>query len=189
MGIVNAWKGFWTSGDGFAQSAVSDIVRPKRQIRAYQGAVSDRLTANWMSSQLSADAEIRGSLRKLRDRSREMVRNFPYAKQAKRTTQINVVGTGMKFQSLVTQVRGNKRDQRANKAIEEAWADWCRPENCDTAGRHSFHQFEWLATGALPESGEAIFRIVRKPFGTTGVPLALQFALAGAMCCYVSCAM
>ena len=124
MGIVNAWKGFWTSGDGFAQSAVSDIVKPKRQIRAYAGAVSDRLTANWMSSQLSADAEIRGSLRKLRDRSREMVRNNPYAKQAKRTTQINVVGTGMKFQSLVTQVRGNKRDQRANKVIEEAWADW-----------------------------------------------------------------
>ena len=174
MGIVNAWKGFWTSGDGFAQSAVSDIVRPRRQIRAYAGATSDRLTANWMSSQLSADAEIRGSLRKLRDRSREMVRNNPYAKQAKRTTQINVVGTGMKFQSLVTQVRGNKRDQKANKAIEEAWADWCRPENCDTAGRHSFHQFEWLATGALPESGEAIFRIVRRPFGNNGVPLALQ---------------
>ena len=127
-----------------------------------------------MSSQLSADAEIRGSLRKLRDRSREMVRNNPYAKQAKRTTQINVVGTGMKFQSLVTQVRGNKRDQRVNKAIEEAWADWCRPENCDTAGRYSFHQFEWLATGALPESGEAIFRIVRRPFGSNGVPLALQ---------------
>ena len=119
MGIVNAWKGLWSSGDGFAQSAVSDIVKPRRQKRAYAGAVVDRTTANWMSSQLSADAEIRGSLRKLRDRSREMVRNFPYAKQAKRTTQINVVGTGMKFQSLVTQVRGNKRDQRANKVIEE----------------------------------------------------------------------
>ena len=77
MGIVNAWKGLWSSGDGFAQSAVSDIVKRKRPIRAYQGAVSDRLTANWMSSQLSADAEIRGSLRKLRDRSREMVRKYP----------------------------------------------------------------------------------------------------------------
>ena len=68
--------------------------------RAYQGALVSRLTSDWMSSQLSADAEIRNSLRKLRDRSRELVRNNPYARQAKRTTQINIVGTGMKFQSL-----------------------------------------------------------------------------------------
>jgi capsid protein len=55
-----------------------------------------------MATQASADAEIRTSLRKLRDRSREMVRNNPYAKQAKRTTQINVVGSGIKMQSQVT---------------------------------------------------------------------------------------
>ena len=74
--------------------------------RAYQGALVSRLTSDWVSSQLSADAEIRNSLRKLRDRSRELVRNNPYARQAKRTTQINIVGTGMKFQSLVLQQRG-----------------------------------------------------------------------------------
>ena len=66
MGIVNAWKGFWTSGDGFAQSAVSDIVRPKRPARAYQGALVSRLTSDWMSSQSSADAEIKASLRKIK---------------------------------------------------------------------------------------------------------------------------
>jgi lambda family phage portal protein len=33
---------------------------------------------------------------------------------------------------------------------------------------------EWLATGALPESGEALFRIVRRSFGGSNVPLALQ---------------
>ena len=174
MGLVNAWKGLWASGDGFDKSAVSDIVRPRRQLRSYAGAAAGRLNASWMSSQLSADAEIRSGLRKLRDRSREMVRNNPYARQAKRTTQINVVGTGMKFQSDVTQLRGNKKDKKVNSMVEAQWKEWCRPENCDTAGRYSFHQFEWLASGALPESGEAIFRIVRKPFGSTGIPLALQ---------------
>ena len=87
--------------------------------RAYQGALISRLTADWRASQLSPDAEIRNSIRKLRDRSRELIRNNPYAKQAKRTTQLNVVGTGMKFQSLVTQQRGGKRDERKNKEIEE----------------------------------------------------------------------
>ena len=142
--------------------------------RAYQGALVSRLTSDWMSSQLSADAEIRNSLRKLRDRSRELVRNNPYARQAKRTTQINIVGTGMKFQSLVVQQRGGKRDQRVNNIIEEGWEDWTKADSCDCAGKYSFHQFEWLAAGALCESGEAIFRIVRKPFGNSEVPLALQ---------------
>ena len=142
--------------------------------RAYQGALVSRLTSDWMSSQLSADAEIRNSLRKLRDRSRELVRNNPYARQAKRTTQINIVGTGMKFQSLVLQQRGGKRDQRINNLIEEAWSEWTQADSCDCAGKYSFHEFEWLAAGALCESGEAIFRIVRKPFGNSEVPLALQ---------------
>ena len=52
--------------------------------RAYNGAMVSRLTSDWMSTQASADAEIRTNLRKLRDRSREMVRNNPYARQAKR---------------------------------------------------------------------------------------------------------
>ena len=154
---------------GFGRNA-----NPLKNLRAYQGALVSRLTSDWMSSQLSADAEIRNSLRKLRDRSRELVRNNPYARQAKRTTQINIVGTGMKFQSLVVQQRGGKRDQRVNNIIEEAWSEWTQADSCDCAGKYSFHQFEWLASGALCESGEAIFRIVRKPFGNSEVPLALQ---------------
>ena len=154
---------------GFGRNA-----QPLKGMRAYQGALVSRLTQDWMSSQLSADAEIRGSLRKLRDRSRELVRNNPYARQAKRTTQINIVGTGMKFQSLVLQQRGGKRDQRVNNLIEEKWAEWSEANSCDCAGKYSFHQFEWLAAGALCESGEAIFRIVRKPFGESNVPIALQ---------------
>ena len=58
--------------------------------------------------------------------------------------------------------------------IEGKWRTWCRKEHCDVAGRYSFHDLEWLATGALPESGEALFRIVRRSFGGSKVPLALQ---------------
>ncbi len=145
---------------------------PPVRRRNYAGAIISRLTADWMSSQASADAEIRTSLRKLRDRSREMVRNNPYAKQAKRTTQINVVGSGIKMQSQVALLRGNRRDERTNSLIEQKWASWCRAEHCDVAGRQSFHMMEWLAIGALPESGEALFRIVRRPFGGSRVPLA-----------------
>lgn len=145
---------------------------PRR--RQYQGAMISRLTSDWLTSQTSADAEIRTSLRKLRDRSREMVRNNPYAKQAKRTTQINVIGAGVQLQSQVMMIRGNRRDDRINKLIEAKWRVWCRKEYCDVAGRYSFHDMEWLAAGALPESGEALFRIVRRQFGDAKIPLALQ---------------
>ena len=149
-------------------------VEQRRRRRNYAGAVVSRLTSDWMSTQASADAEIRTSIRKLRDRSREMVRNNPYAKQAKRTTQVNVVGSGIKLQSQVQQLRGRKLNDSANRLIEEKWRLWTRAQHCDVAGRHSFHMMEWLATGALPESGEALFRIIRRPFGNSKVPLALE---------------
>ena len=148
--------------------------QPRRRRRNYAGAIISRLTSDWMSTQASADAEIRTSIKKLRDRSREMVRNNPYAKQAKRTTQVNVVGSGIKLQSQVQQVRGRKPSEAINRLIEEKWHLWTRAQHCDVAGRHSFHMMEWLATGALPESGEALFRIIRRPFGGSRVPLALE---------------
>jgi len=147
--------------------------QPRRR-RSYAGAIVSRLTSDWMSTQASADAEIRTSIKKLRDRSREMVRNNPYAKQAKRTTQVNVVGSGIKLQSQVQQVRGRKPSEAINRLIEEKWHLWTRAQHCDVAGRHSFQMMEWLATGALPESGEALFRVIRRPFGGSRVPLALE---------------
>jgi capsid protein len=90
----------------------------KRRRRTYAGAIINRLTSDWISNGTSADAEIKTSLRKLRDRSRQMVRDNPYARQAKRTTQINVIGAGVKMQSQVMSLRGNKRDDRVNNAIE-----------------------------------------------------------------------
>lgn len=148
--------------------------QPRRRRRSYAGAIVSRLTSDWMSTRASADAEIRNSLSKLRDRSREMVRNNPYAKQAKRTTQVNVVGSGIKLQSQVQQVRGQKPSEVIDRLIEGKWHLWTRAQYCDVAGRHSFHMMEWLATGALPESGEALFRIIRRSFGGSRVPLALE---------------
>jgi len=165
MGIRTRVMGFL----GFGKPNPARISR-----RGYNGAMVSRLTSDWMSTQASADAEIRTNLRRLRDRSREMVRNNPYARQAKRTTQINVIGTGVKLQSQVLQLRGPKRDTRINKEIESKWEMWSRATHCDCAGRYSFHEFEWLAVGAMCEAGEALFRIIRQPFGGSKVPLALQ---------------
>lgn len=143
-------------------------------LRMYAGARITRLTSDWFSKWTSADAEIKTSLRLLRDRSRQLVRDNPYAKQAKRTTQINVIGQGIKMQAQVMQLRGKKRDDRINTLIEGGWERWCRPDSCDVAGKNSFYMMELLAAGALPESGEVLFRLVRRPFGRSRIPLALE---------------
>ena len=53
------------------QRAIIRLVAPKtlrknRSARSYQGALISRLTADWRSSQLSPDAEVRQGLRKFR---------------------------------------------------------------------------------------------------------------------------
>jgi len=62
----------------FGLQPIPKALPPVRR-RNYAGAMISRLTSDWLATQSSADAEIRTSLRKLRERSREMVRNNPCA--------------------------------------------------------------------------------------------------------------
>ena len=159
---------------------VETIKEPEKKIssdlskRRYKGAAISRLTSDWTSSSSSADAEIKTSLKKLRDRSRQLCRDNPYAKQAKRTTQINVIGQGIKLQCQVQALRGKKKDQKLCYYIEKCWKDWCKRDSCDVSGQRSFVMLENMLAGALPESGEVIFRIVRKKFGKSKISLGLE---------------
>lgn len=58
----------------------------------YQGAAGTRLTLDWIATILSADQEIRGNLRLLRARGRELSRNNPIAKNFLNLLLANVVG-------------------------------------------------------------------------------------------------
>lgn len=142
--------------------------------RSYAAAVINRLTSDWVTQSTSADAEIKSSIKKLRDRSRQLVRDNAFARQAKRCVQLNVIGRGVKLQSQVMTARGNKQDTKINELIEAKWNNWCRLGNCDVTGKFSFHDLEWLASGALPESGEILFRIHRQSHGKSKIPLSLE---------------
>jgi len=148
---------------------------PKPQRRAYAGATVSRLTADWVSGGSSADSEIKGSISRLRNRARQLVRDNDYAKRAKSLVTNNVVGTGIRLQMQVRMQRGGGRlDQVVNDQIEAAWAKWTRKTTCDVAGRLNLHQIERMAMGAMVESGEILVRLVPQPFGGGRVPLALQ---------------
>jgi lambda family phage portal protein len=143
--------------------------------RMYEAARRNRLLHDLVAPTTSADAELRVSLRVMRDRAHMLVRDNPYARQAKRTTQINVVGPrGIQMQGQVMKANGTEKDTRRNRILESAWRQWCRADTCDVAGRLTFHGFEMMIAGALPESGEALVRIVRQPMGQGRVPLSLE---------------
>lgn len=147
---------------------------PRRLRRSYAGAVINRLSSDWITGSTSADAEIKNSLGKLRDRSRQLVRDNPHAANAVRVIRLNVVGSGMKLQAQVMNARGTKRATSVNAMIERSWDHWCRVGNCELSGRHSFRDLEYLIAGAIPTSGEIFFRIHRKAVGKSKVKLSLE---------------
>ena len=144
------------------------------QKRSYAGAGGGRLTASWRSPTSSADAELSASIDKLRNRSRELVRNSSYAKRAKTIVVNNVIGSGIGMQGQVRPLYRGRLDDAVNGAIEEAWAEWCRAEQCHTAGRMHFADLERLVMGEVFEAGEVLIRKHYRSVGGSKIPLALE---------------
>jgi capsid protein len=73
---------------------------PKRHKRNYLGNQVSSLLSDFLSPATSADTEIRAAIRRLRDRSRQLARNNPYAKRALQVYRTMIVGhEGLTFQS------------------------------------------------------------------------------------------
>jgi len=168
MGLVNAWKGLFTSEPS------NPTVLPRRR-RGYDAATSSRLTSNWSVSNSSADAALKGAIAPLRYKSRDLVRNSPFARQAVRAIESNTIGAhGIKLQAQVRQQRGKRLDTKINNQIEQAWSNWKRYDSCHTAGRLCFADIEKVIVRSLVTDGEIFVRFVRKPFGRSNIPFALE---------------
>lgn len=141
--------------------------------RMYAGAAMNRLNSDWNALNTSADSEIITSLRPLRARSRELVRDNEYAKAAVRLIKNNVIGTGIGMQAQVKS-SGGKLMARYNDKIEEEFEEWCDKDTCDPAGKLCFPDMERLIIGSLVENGEVLVQKIRQPFGSGRIPYALN---------------
>lgn len=153
--------------------ALEDIPPARLPVRMYAGAQVDRTTADWLSIGTSADSEIVASLRNLRARSRQLVRDNDNAKHVIRVFANNVVGTGIGFQAINKNRPGKLRSD-LNLQIEKFWKRWSRKSRCDVSGRLEFWMIERLAFWSIVENGECLIRKIKQPFGDSGVPFALQ---------------
>jgi lambda family phage portal protein len=150
------------------------FTRRKRQRRNYAGASMSRLTSDWVSQNTSADAEIKNSLRVLRNRARSLVRDSDFAKSALRAVTNNVIGQGIKHQAQVRMIRGGRLDERTNGVIEHEWRKWGKAKNCHAGGTLSWSDIQRLCLRSMMESGEVFVRFVNQSFGDSRVPFGLE---------------
>lgn len=128
--------------------------------RTYQGVQVGRLTSSWQAGNLSADEEIRRSLRLLRARCRERRRNDDYAKRFVGLVKRNVIGaTGIQLQNKARDTDGTL-DKRANDIVEEAFKRWGKKGSCDVTGRLSWRNALNLYVETLAIDGEVLVRLV-----------------------------
>jgi lambda family phage portal protein len=122
------------------------------QARKYDGAAGGRRNQNWHAPSTSADAALGPSLERLRNRSRDLSRNNPFAARAVQVLVNNTVGGG-----VLGQVHSRSRN-RASR-WNQAWEDWAKnPQLCDHDGRADFWGLQALVFRTVVESGECLIR-------------------------------
>ncbi len=135
---------------------------------SYEAARSDRRTSGWNTADSGANAEIGPALSRLRQRSRDLIRNNAYATNALDELAGQAVGTG-----ITAQAKPANRDETLARQINEAWRIWV--DECDADGQLDFYGLQDLAVRMVIESGECLVRI-RRRFADDGfrVPMQIQ---------------
>jgi len=114
----------------------------------YDAAGKGRRNTWFRGSDSSANTETRASLITLRGRSRELVRNNPYAHRAIEARVSNVVGGG-----IIPAARcDNKKRQENAQRLMQAFI-----HQCDADGVNNLFGLQALAIRAQSEGGEALF--------------------------------
>lgn len=135
---------------------------PATEFPAQTGGSADltRLILDWVTACMNPDDEVRGTLKKLRGRARDLERNNAYVTSYLDLLVTNVIGAnGIPLQAKVRDNDG-KLNTMINGKIEEAWKDWA--ENPVTAdGQMNFADYLRLALPTAARDGEGFSRIHR----------------------------
>lgn len=128
--------------------------------RAFDGAMWGRRGSSFRDRGGSANTALGPSLGKLRDRSRDLVRNTWLGARCIDILTAHVIGTG------ITVVWKNDRAQKL-------WDEWCKTSSIE--GERNFGGDQMIAWRAMCEGGDAGMHFVRQRLdGDREIPLALK---------------
>ena len=147
--------------DIFKAKKSSTPTKPLQFKRSYAAANTGRLFSDFVTSDASADSELKNALPNLRNRSRDLARNNEYARRYFDLIKTNVVGErGFQLQVKALDSVGNL-DKSGNDAAEKAFAEWCRRGNCTVDGKMSWVDAQRLAVESVARDGEAFIVLHR----------------------------
>lgn len=150
-----------------------EMVTRKRS--AYEGAGKGRRTDGWRTFNVSGRGESEAGLALLRSRSRDLVRNNPYAKRAQSIFAANIVGTGI----VPTFTFNEKGDSPRAKRIARIWKKWADTKACDADGLMTFGAMQALISKEVATSGEILIRRKWRK-GNKGLPIPMQIQILDA---------
>ncbi len=129
------------------------------------GASGGSRSANWLPSNVGPNAAA-AALPLIRRRSRDAIRNDPWAKAAIARLVSNMIGTGI-------QPYPTHPDKGLCEALKQLWADWVPEADADC--RIDAYGLQALAARAMFGDGEALVRLrPRRPEDGLAVPFQLQ---------------
>lgn len=153
------------SGAQWAPAGPQPLMRApsSASLKRFMGASNDRLVADMLDSfgLSSGQAEVRMSLRSIRNKSRRLAQDNEYVKHFLHLLRNNVVGPrGMQLQMKIRKLRGGDLDKDANATIEEAHAQYSEPGSFTSCGKMSRAAFERACITGLARDGEVIIEYV-----------------------------
>ena len=173
MGFIQRAKYLFT-GKGLPQSRkYTPKFSTATRENAFNSATLDRLTATFTGTSLSVNEMLRTDLVKMRHRSRSLVNNNDYGKKFISMVKANVVGSkGVRLQAKAKGSNGLP-DTMDNEAIETAWKDWGKMQNCGVTGKLSLLDIQRVAVSTVAMEGECLIRIVYRSVYKYGMALQL----------------
>lgn len=134
--------------------------------RHYEAGSTGRRTDGWRTPGSGPTAAAAGTLAIMRNRSRDLARNNPWARNAIEDLETETVGIG-----IVPKIKA--KTERSRKALSALWKAWADTTLCDADGHHDFAGIQALAFRTIAESGEVLIRRrIRRT--ADGLPLPFQ---------------
>jgi len=122
--------------------------------RSWEVAASNRFLNDWLKSITNINADLKSDLTTIRARCKDMVQNCPFFNKYLSLRQKNIFGsTGITLQ-MKSRDDNNKLDKKANKEIESAWRDFCKPENFTVERNKSILDVETLIDATRETTGD-----------------------------------
>jgi len=131
-------------------------ILPRRAVRTFAAAKQSDLYYDFQGVTTSPDEELRGSLRRMRHRSRQLAQDDGYLRRFLKLIETNVVGPqGIKMQSRAMLADGSP-DQQDRATIESWWRDWGKIGSCDVTRSLSWPMACRQMVSAVARDGEVV---------------------------------